>query len=364
VSGLQVVVAGAGANIFSAHIRGLAAVGAEVIAVHDPAEERVRPVAERLGCRTCASAEELFAEQADLAVITAPHPLHPQLAIAALESGKHVLVEKPIAVEVAEADRMVVAAEAAGRILAVAFQQRTRSEVREARQLIESGAIGELQRVDLLATWPRRHTYFELAPWRGSWQGEGGGVLINQGQHDLDLLCHLAGRPWRVIGWSRHQLHAIETEDTVQAMVEWPGGATGSIHLSTAEIDEPQRLELTGTSGSLRVLPGRLELKTRDVDTREFVRSGGPPFGAPGDPVESSFEGVGGTHDDLYRDLAEAILQGRPPVATAGDAAVTLELANALVYSSVCSVEVRLPLDRSAYSALLESLRSGRESLP
>jgi len=362
VSGLRVVVAGAAANIFAAHRRGLAAIGAEVVAVQDVNQERVEVVAAELGCPVRPTLAELLAEEADVAVILAPHPFHAELAIAALRTGKHVLTEKPMAVEVAEADRMLAEAERSGRTLAVVFQQRTRLEVREARRLIAEGFLGDLQRVDLLASWPRRTTYFEVAPWRGSWRGEGGGVLLNQSQHDLDLLCHLAGPPARVAGWTRTRMHRIEAEDTAHAMLEWPNGAIGSVHLSTVEVDVGQRIELTGTAGRLRVLPGRLETAANGVDFREFVASAGDPFGAvPAGPV-TEFGGGGGDHADLYRDLADALAGNRPPIAPGREAASALELANAITYSSRTGSEVLLPLDRAAYSALLESLRSAAGS--
>src|SRR5262249_46707221 len=204
-----------------------------------------------------------------------------------LQAGLHVLTEKPIAVEIAEADRMAEAAEQAGRTLAVAFQHRTRHEIQQARTLIQDGVIGEIQRADLLATWPRRYGYFKTAPWRGSWRGEGGGILINQGQHDLDLLCYLAGQPSRVIGWRRTQLHQIETEDTISAMVGWPSGATCFIHISTAEVDEAQRIEITGTGGRLRITKGQLELIRNEQDFREYISSEGNPYAwPPTHPVE------------------------------------------------------------------------------
>jgi predicted dehydrogenase len=358
VSGLRVVVAGAGASIFSAHRRGLAAIGAQVVAIQDVDLERARPLAEQLGCRLHATARQLFANEADLAVITAPHPFHAELAIAALRAGKHVLVEKPIAVEMAEADRMLAEAERSGRVLAVGFQQRTRGEVRAARRLIQEGFLGELQRADVLSSWPRRRSYFEAAPWRGSWQGEGGGVLVNQGQHDLDLLCHLVGPPARVVAWTERRLHPIETEDTVQAMLQWHAGATGSFHTSTAEVDEPQRIELTGTGGRLRLLPGRLLAVSNGVDFREFAASQGDPFGAPPAGKSEEIAGGGGGHEDLYRDLAEALATRRQPIAPASDAAAALELANAMIYSSRIGAEVRLPLYRPGYAKLLDSLRS------
>jgi len=352
--GVRVLVAGAGANIFSAHRRGLTAIGAEVVGVYDTDGEKARRIGYELGCRVHADVSALLAEPADLTVILAPHPFHAELAIASLQAGKHVLVEKPMAVQVAEADAMSAAATRLGLVLAVAFQQRTRREVSAARRMIEQGSLGDLRRADVLATWPRRSAYFRTAPWRGTWRGEGGGVLINQGQHDLDLLCHLAGRPSRVIGWTASRLHPIETEDTAQAMIEWPGGAMGSIHISTAEFDEAQRIELTGTRGRLRLLPGRLEVVHGAGDFREYASSPGDPFAPPADGDVQTIGGGGGDHVDLYRDLATAIAGGSQPVAPGTEALVTLELANAIIYSSHTREEVKLPLDRAAYTRFLE----------
>lgn len=362
MSPLRVLVAGGGANIFSAHRRGLTAIGAQVVALSDVDQERAQVVADELGCRVHTNLDTLLSEEADLVVILAPHPFHADLAIAALRSGKHVLVEKPIAVEAAEADRMVAEAHRSSRTLAVAFQQRTRREVREARRLIGEGFLGQLQRADVLSTWPRRNTYFELAPWRGSWRGEGGGVIINQGQHDLDLLCHLAGPPATVVGWTRTRVHRIEGDDTVQAIVEWPNGAIGSIHISSAEVDLAQRIELTGTAGRMRLLPGKLELESNGMDFRDFAASSGDPFGVVPAGRTEVIEGGGGDHVDLYRDLADALADNRSPIAPAHEAAVPLELANAIILSSKQGLAVNLPLDRAAYSSLLESLRSSAGS--
>jgi len=356
-SGPRVVAIGAAAHIFGSHLRGLAAVDARVVGVQDINLERLRPVAERLGCPAFEDVGALLQTEADLAVIAAPHPFHADLAIACLRAGLDVLVEKPIAVEVAEADWMVEEAERLGRTLAVCFQHRLRPEVQAARCLVLEGAVGEVQRVDLLATWPRRAGYFTSAPWRGSWRGEGGGVLINQGQHDLDVLCYVAGQPSRIISWQRTQLHAIETEDTVSAMVEWPSGAVGFIHISTAESDEEQRVEITGTGGRLRLTKGRLELIRNEVDVRDYAVSPGNPYESPPtlDPEIVTGEDV--SHPAIYRNLVEARVAGRPPIATGHSALLTLELTNALIYSARTGNEVRMPLDRSAYSELLRALR-------
>jgi predicted dehydrogenase len=362
--GLRVVVAGAGANIFSAHRRGLAAIGGQVVGVQDVDPERAAGVARELDCPAHSDLGGLLSEPADLLVITAPHPFHSEITVAGLRAGRHVLVEKPLAVQVAEADRMVAEAERQGLVLAVAFQQRTRSEVIEARRLVRQGVLGRLHRADVLASWPRRTAYFRTAPWRGTWRGEGGGVLINQGQHDLDLLCHLAGPPARVIGWTSNRTHPVETEDSVQAMVEWPDGATGSIHITTAAADEAQRIELTGSRGRLRVNRGSLEVVPGALDFGEYASSPGNPYAAPETGAPWTIDGGGGGHEELYRDLAAALATGRPPIASGREAATTLELANAIIYSSRTGEEVRLPLDRAAYSALLDSLRGAAGARP
>src|SRR5437764_953673 len=149
--------------------------------------------------------------------VLAPHPFHAALTLDCLAAGAHVLVEKPIAVQVAEADLMIEAAERAGRLLAVNLQHRTRSEIRTADKLIQSGRLGDIQRVEMVAIWTRTTSYYAQAGWRGTWQGEGGGVLMNQSSHSLDLVCHLVGQPGRVVAWNRTLFHAIETEDTSMA---------------------------------------------------------------------------------------------------------------------------------------------------
>jgi predicted dehydrogenase len=355
---VRAIVIGAGAGIFSAHREGLAAIGAQVVGVHDADHDRACRVAGQLGCPAHRDVAALLEADAELAVILAPHPFHAELAVSCLRAGHHVLVEKPIADEVAAADLMVTEAEREGRLLAVALQHRARSEVREARRLIESGALGELQHVSLLATWPRPAAYFALAPWRGTWRGEGGGILINQGQHDLDLLCHLTGGPpGRVAGRTRTRLHAIETEDTADGLVEWPNGAAGSIHISTAEADEPQRIEVTGTGGRLRLLPGRLDVFRNAVDFREYVATATSAFAPPAVARLPAVAGVEGGHVAIYRNLVDAMAGREPLIAPGREATWALELANAIVLSSATGAEVRLPLDRAAYSDLLATRR-------
>jgi predicted dehydrogenase len=253
---------------------------------------------------------------------------------------------------------MIEATRRAGRLLAVNLQHRTRPEIRAAKQLIQAGRLGQLQRVQMLAIWTRARRYFQLATWRGTWRGEGGGVLMNQAPHTLDLICHLAGQPSQVVAWNRTLYHAIETEDTSLSMLEWPNGALGSLLVSTAQAGEAERLEIAGTRGVLHLAAGGLQLAEADEDLRTFLAESQDPFGKPSlEPREVATDQGGGNHAAIYANFVDAIEHGAPLVADGTEGRMSLELANALIYSSATGQAVNLPLDRAAYSALLDRLR-------
>jgi predicted dehydrogenase len=359
---VRFAVIGVGANVFKMHAPALHSPAIDVVGVSDVNLEAAERQAEQLGCPAFADHREMLAAtHPEAASILAPHPFHASLAVDCLNAGAHVLVEKPIAVEVAEADRMIDAAARAGRLLAVNLQHRTRAEIRTARKIIESGRLGDIQRVELVAIWTRTAAYYAQAGWRGTWQGEGGGVLMNQSPHTLDLMCHLIGQPSRVIAWNRTLFHAIETEDTSLSMLEWSNGALGTLLVSTAQAGEPERLEIGGTHGILQLSRGGLRLLESDTDLRTFLADNPEPFGKPAlHPVEVPLEAGGGNHADVYANFLSAIQNGAPLVADGSQGRLSLELANALIYSSHRSGQpVSLPLDRGAYSALLGELRSG-----
>jgi predicted dehydrogenase len=357
---LRHVVIGAGAGIFNAHRPALDLPSVELLAISDVDEDRARDRAEVLDCPFYTDHRRMLEEtKPDVAVIMTPHPFHAPIAKDCFQSGCHVLTEKPIAVHVREADEMIEAARAADRLLAVNFQYRHRPEIKLARKLVEQGGLGELQRVSLVATWTRTAGYYRAAPWRGTWKGEGGGVLMNQAPHNFDVLCHLLGRPSRLVAWTRTTLHQIEAEDTVQAMLEWPGGGLGSLLISTAQAGEPERLEIVGTIGRLRIGPGTFNLDTFDPDLRQHVEHGTDPYRPPGiNPQIAELRPEEGDHTAVYRDFHAAILNGSTPTASGEDGRDALEIANAMIYSSHTCQQVELPLNRANYLALLEDLRA------
>ena len=354
-------VIGVGAGVFGMHQPALAANAVEVIGVSDVNPDAARDRAEELGCPYFVDHRELLERtRPDAVAVLAPHPFHAAITVDCLDAGAHVLAEKPIAVEVAEADRMIEAAQRNQRLLAVNLQHRTRSEVRTARRLIAEGHLGELQRVQLTAIWTRPVYYYRMGGWRGTWRGEGGGILMNQSPHNLDLVCHLAGQPSRVVAWNRTLYHEIETEDTSVAMLEWPNGALGTLLVSTAQLGEAERLEFAGTRGVLEFGRGGLRLVESDQDLRQFLAESQNPFGKL--PLESrdvALEPGGGDHTAIYANFLDAVEHGAPLVADGAQGRLSLEVANALIYSSATGQPVSLPLDRAAYTGLLERLRAG-----
>ena len=352
---------GIGAGIFQTHKRALEASGlrTEIVGCSDVSVEQGRGRAAEIGCPFFLDHQALLAEtKPDVAVILTPHPYHASIAIDCLEAGCHVLVEKPMAVQVSEADAMIEAAEKADRLLAVNFQQRFRPEVQAARAMIEEGKLGKIQHVNLSAIWLRTEAYYCSGTWRATWSGEGGGVLMNQAPHDLDLACHLLGAPSRVFAWNRTLLHNIETEDTVQAMVEWPSGAMGSIHVSTAELGLQQRFEIFGTDGIIEIRQGDLVVQKPSADLREFITTNPDKFGRPKmSVVDVELSAGEGNHAAVYANFHDAILNETPLIVDGRSSRLGLELANAMIYSSYTQQEVELPLDRQAYAHLLADLR-------
>jgi predicted dehydrogenase len=357
---LRTVVIGVGAGIFKTHRGVLADSDFEIVGVADINPDAALEMGTALDCPYFTDHRSLLAEtNPQVAIIVTPHPFHAPIAIDCLQAGCHVLVEKPIAVQVAEADAMVEAAATANRLLTVSFQQRFRPEVRTAYKLIHEGALGQIQHVHMNVVWPRSLRYFEFAGWRGTWKGEGGGVLLNQAPHNLDMLCHLMGMPSQLVAWTRTRFHKIETEDTVEAMLEWPGGALGSLHISTAEAGAPERLEVSGTAGYLEIARGAVTYQKLDQDVRTFLVETEEMYRGPATQlVDVPLEPGHGHHASVYADFHQAITQDTPLMTDGSEARMSLELANGMILSSYSGRAIQFPLDRPAYAELLAGLQA------
>jgi predicted dehydrogenase len=358
---LRHVVIGVGAGVFNMHRAAFELETSSVVAVSDINKTLGRQRAAELGCPYYEDYRAMLADcHPDVTVVMTPHPYHAQIAIDALDRGSHVLVEKPMAVHVAEADAMIAAAQRNQRLLAVNFQHRFRPEIATARRMIAEDELGELQRVEMVEPWLRTNAYYTAGGWRGTWRGEGGGVLLNQAPHGLDLLCHLTGMPRRVFGWTRTLRHAIETEDTALAMLEWPNGALGTVFFSTAEAG-PRRMEIVGSRGKLEITQAGVTFSQYATDLREFIASSPGFYDGPPLEPRATIPGTGaGRHVDVYRDFHRAILSGSSPRTDGPQGRMSLELANAIIYASHTNQVVELPLDRDGYVGLLERLKAGK----
>lgn len=293
-------------------------------------------------------------EKPDFVIVATPHPVHCRVAVDAMKKGVHVLSEKPIASNPAEADKMVAAAEKYDRNLGLMFQQRTEPARKKVHELVHSGILGKIYRVNMISTWYRSQAYYDSGTWRGTWAGEGGGVLMNQAPHDLDQFVWLGGKPVEVRGRVETRMHDIEVEDSASAMIRFENGSTGYFHTSTVEQPGTYRIELCGDKGKI-VFDGRnIKLTTLSDPISEFTYTTEDTFPAiPMEEHEVEVEDAPSGHAVVTREFAQAILEGRRPVALGAEGIVPLELAAAIIFSSHKGKPVELPLNRRAYSNFL-----------
>ena len=303
----------------------------------------------------------------DAVVIATPHWSHPEVAIEALNRGLHVLTDKPLAVHVADGRRMLAAHRDRTLRFGVIFNERTRPVNAKVRSMIATGEVGEIRRVIWLATGMfRSHAYYASGGWRATWAGEGGGVLINQASHDLDLLQWFVGLPVRVtakLGLGRY--HPIEVEDDVSALLEYPGGATGLFAMTTGEAPGTSRVEITGDRGKLDLdtESGKLKFFRNEVSASEFSRTTKERFVRPPcQEIEASVAGAGEgpeSHIVILENFRDAILEGTPILAPAEEAIRSLEIGNAMHLSGLSGQTVELPIDAELMEREMKRLASG-----
>lgn len=298
----------------------------------------------------------------DAVIIATPHPTHPEIAEYAFSKGLHVLTEKPMAINPVEADRMIESARRAGKVFAVMFQMRTERPYRIARNAIQDGVIGELMRTEMVAAYYRNQAYYDSAEWRATWIGEGGGVLVNQAPHALDMFCWLAGLPSKVTASTRTRLHEIEVEDEAFAVLEYANGAHGYLYTTTNEAPGTTRFEIAGDKGKVVVSDGQVTIRRVVPPIREFTFNTTEMWSGPQtEPVEVNVEDMPAGHAQITRNFARAILYGEPLLAPGEEGIWCVELASGIILSSKRAKTVSLPVDRAEYDALLKELRAGSQ---
>jgi predicted dehydrogenase len=297
----------------------------------------------------------------DAVIIATPHYDHPPLSMAAFERGLHVLVEKPVAVTARAAEEVNDAYDALSEkpVYAAMFQQRMNPVFRRVKTMIDNGELGEIKRVSwLITSWYRSQAYYDSGGWRATWAGEGGGVLINQCPHNLDMIQWLCGMPNRVtanVGLGKH--HDIEVDDDVTALLEYPNGATGVFVTTTADSPGTNRLEITGDLGKIVIEPHHVEWTRTHQPVSEHLRTTTNAFGnIDRDVMELTVNAGGGGHKEVTEHFVAAVLDGAEPIAHATEGIRGLELGNAMLMSGLRGQPIDIPTPREEFEQMIRGL--------
>jgi predicted dehydrogenase len=361
-------------NMGSFHAKALAAISnATLTAVCSPVPEQTRAASKQFAVPGFLSTSEFLASgKFDAVLIATPHMQHAEIATAAFDAGLHVLCEKPIAVTVRDARAVNKAAAAHPKLtFGIMLQQRTFPLYLAVRELIANGSLGEISRISWLVTdWFRTWAYYASGGWRATWAGEGGGVLINQCPHNLDLIQWATGlTPNRVTAVaSIGKTHPIEVEDEVSAILEYPNGAIGHFVTTTGEAPGTNRLEVCGDRGKLVAENGKLFFHQTEQSVKTIRETSPEPFAQVKTTVQeiplaaASAEG----HQIITQNFVNAILHGEALIAPGQDGAVALELGSAMQMAGLTRKAVELPLDADLFDKFFADMNArygGKKSL-
>ena len=249
---MRLGIVGAG-GISATHLRAAREIeGVQIVAVYGGNAAKTRALAEPAGAVPCEDYDAFLAQPMDMVAIGSPSALHATQAIAAVRRGLHVLIEKPIDISLERIDALIEASDRAGVKAGVFFQERLDPALAAIKARLAAGELGSPIFLGGQVRWYRPPEYYGASRWRGTWQWDGGGALMNQGIHTVDALLWLGGPIVRVTGRTATRLHAIEVEDTAAALLEFENGAFGAIEATTAAYPGfPRRLEISGTRGTI-----------------------------------------------------------------------------------------------------------------
>ncbi|MBN8219115.1 MAG: Gfo/Idh/MocA family oxidoreductase [Spirochaetes bacterium] len=367
---LRVAVIGVG-GMGSTHAAHIAAnPKARLVAVCDTNPQRAREIAEKHGAKAYVDPRELLTrEPLDAVTIATPHYDHPLISMDAFAKGIHVLSEKPIAVTARRAREALAAYRAArvdhpGLRYAIMFQERTQPAFAKLKALLTGGILGRLTRATWIHTkWFRSQYYYDHGDWRASWKGEGGGVLLNQCPHTLDLYQWLVGRPRSVIGRvSLGKYHDIEVEDEATAFFEHEGGLVGHFHTTTAECPGTNRLEIAGELGKLVLEDGKIRHWKNAVSMLDHSKEVQDGFKLP-ECAESEIpippeSGSLKLHGKVIDAFFDGITLGAPLIAEAEEGLASISMSNAILLSSFQGRTVSLD-DVDGFDDKLQGLIEG-----
>jgi predicted dehydrogenase len=337
---------------------------ARLVAVADELPDRARDIASQFEVEPLGVDELLARQDIDVVCVCVPSGMHAEIGVQAAKAGKHVVVEKPIDVSLQAADRLIAACDERGVVLSVISQHRWDPGVRELKRLAESGQLGRLVLADAIIKWYRPQQYYDSGAWRGTRALDGGGALMNQGVHYVDLLQWVMGPVERVFARCRTSAHErIEVEDIAAAVLSFANGAVGIVEASTAVYPGlSERLEVSGTGGTVIVEAGELkvrELKEEGGETSAYGASVASVGGAS-NPSAISYEG----HREQLRDVLEAIDTGRAPAIDGAEGRKPLEIILAVYESARTGRDVTVPLSPTSGETMPPSPRAWRSQIP
>ena len=352
-------------NMGSSHVKWIMAGEIEhlvLTAVADIREERRAWVRETYpGVAVFDDAEALMTSGlVDAVLIATPHYLHPPLAMAALNHGLHVMSEKPAGVYTKAVREENELARKSDKTFAIMFNQRTNCVYRKMKEIVSSGEMGAIRRTNWIITnWFRSQSYYDSGAWRATWEGEGGGVLLNQCPHNLDLLQWMVGMPVRVRAFTHNgKWHNIEVEDDVTAYVEYPNGATGVFVTTTSDAPGTNRFEIDLDKGQLVCDGKKLIKRELSMSIPEFHKTYKGGFGSPEvTETEVETDGENLQHVGVLRAFTNKILGRGELIADGAEGVNGLTISNAMHLSSWLDKTIELPLDEDLF---LEELNKRR----
>lgn len=358
---LRVAVIGIG-NIGSAHAVCIAErqiKGMILSAVCDIDSEKIKEFKKRYPnvAEYCQYQDVLDCKMVDAVVIAVPHPLHADIAIAALSRGIHVMLEKPADITVTKVEELNRVAEKSGKKFGMMFNQRTNPLFKKAKELVDSGKLGEIKRTSWIITnWYRTQAYYDSGSWRATWLGEGGGVLLNQAPHQLDLWQWICGMPSSIIAYCDiSKYHNIEVEDDVTIFAKYKNGATGTFITSTGEYPGTNRLEVAGDLGKIVLENGVLkwwELKESALETckHSHIEHAHIDY----EYSEMKEEDFDVAHAKILQNFANHILYDEELIAPGQEGIYELMISNAAYLSSwLGNQEIDIPFDTQKFDELL-----------
>lgn len=339
----------------------------ELVAIADSNPKRIQAMKEE-GYNDVAyfeDADEMMSSGLiDSVLVAIPHYEHAKYAIKAMRRGLHVMVEKPAGVYTKQVREMNDTAKNSDVVFGMMFNQRTDHIYRKAKELVSSGELGGLRRVNWIITnWYRPQCYYDSGDWRATWSGEGGGVLLNQCPHQLDLLQWICGVPVSVQAFLKFgQWHDIEVEDDVTAYMEFENGATGCFITTTGDAFGTNRLEIQLEQGKLVVENDEIKAWKYAMSEPEFSRTTDKPFARMEiEELKIVTDGKNERHYGVMNAFAAAILRGEPLVANGEEGINGLMLSNAMHLSAWTESKVTLPIDEDVYyEELMKRVKTSR----